>query len=230
METGEVKASIAYSGDPPLVARIGISVSIGPSWPKAILTALAARPICGARYADRRKAELSEIASSVQRRFEAIEELTNQLRQHLEEANRLAGKVFGQPRTVTRLLVAPSSLITELWAGFDNLARFYLVFLKHIIRKRISGTQAFGEVAKFSGDPVAVTALSGWRHAVLHQGALAPILWGPDVSEGKQSEFELGVPGSKAISFDDLVRCGQLLGKALKALESDLIDHVNRQA
>ena len=186
MEMGKDVASIAYSGNPPLIARIGVSASTDPTWPKAILTALAARPICGARYTDRRKAELSAIASSVQRRLEAIEELATQLQQHSEEANR----------------------------------------------------QAFETLAEFSGDPKTVMALAEWRHAVLHRGALSPILWGPwgpdtpDASGAKQREFGLSVPASDGqhISFDDLTRCRQLVSKALAALESDLIERINREA
>jgi len=214
-----------------LVTRIGVSVVPDPTWPKAILTALAAQPTCGARYTDHREAQLSDIADSVQRRLEAVDELATQLSQHLEEANRLAGSLWGHPKTVTRLVIASTSLITELWASFDNLAQFYLLFLKHILRKRISGGLAFEATAKFSGDPKAVAALAGWRDAVLHRGALSPVLWGADASRSKQSVFGLSVPASEKshVSFDELTRCRQLLSKAIGALESDLIDCMNRE-
>jgi hypothetical protein len=213
-----------------LVTRIGVSLVPDPTWAKAILTALAARPTCGARYTDQRKAQLLDLADSVQRRLDAVEELTTQLSKHMEEANRLAGSLWGHPKTVTRLVIASTSLITELWASFDNLAQFCLVFRKHIIRKRISG-KAFEAIADFSGDRKAVAALAGWRDAVLHKGALSPVLWGADASGSKQSIFRLSVPTSdnRHVSFDELIRCRQLLAQAIGALASDLIERINRE-
>src|SRR3989442_782187 len=187
MEMAKVTAHISYDDTSRLATRIGVSVFRDPTWAKAILADLAARPICEARYTDQRKDDLSTVASSVQRRLEAVDELGTQLSKHLEEANRLAGNLWGHPRAVTCLVIASTSLITELWASFDNLAQFYLVFLKHILRKRISGRHASEEIAHFSGDPKTVAVLAGWRDAVLHRGALSPILWGSDASGAKQN-------------------------------------------
>jgi len=231
MKMATVKAHPVYD-DNRLITRIGVSVVPDPAWPKAILTALAARPTCEARYTGQRKAQLSDVANSVQRRLEAIEELAIQLSQHLEEANQLTGSLWEHPRTVTRLVIASTSLITELWASFDNLAQFYLVFLKHIIHKRISGARAFEAIAEFSGDSKAVAVLVGWRDAVLHRGTLSPVLWGAGGSGSKRSVFGLSVPASdkRHVSFDELTRCRQLLAQAIRALESDLIESINREA
>jgi len=235
MKMATVKAHPVYD-DNRLITRIGVSVVPDPAWPKAILTALSARPTCEARYTGQRKAQLSDVADSVQRRLEAVEELVIQLSQHLEEANQLAGSLWGiqgrsHPRTVTRLVITSTSLITELWASFDNLAQFYVVFLKHIIHKRISGVRAFEAIAEFSGDSKTVAVLAGWRDAVLHRGALSPVLWGADGSGSKRSVFGLSVPASdkRHVSFGELTRCRQLLAQAIGALESDLIERMDRE-
>src|SRR5215467_5728079 len=76
MKMATVKAHPVYD-DNRLITRIGVSVVPDSTWPKAILTALAARPTCEARYTGQRKAQLSDVADSVQRRLEAVEELAH---------------------------------------------------------------------------------------------------------------------------------------------------------
>jgi hypothetical protein len=94
-----------------------------------------------------------------------------------------------------------------------------------------TGSTPFEAIADFSGDPKAVAALAGWRDAVLHKGALSPVLWGADASGSKQSIFRLSVPTSdnRHVSFDELIRCRQLLAQAIGALASDLIERINRE-
>jgi len=224
-----VKVYPVFSEGPRLIERLGVSVFREPTWSKAILTALASRPVCVARYAGSQKAELLELANSVQRRLEAVEELVAQLSQHLDEANQLAGSLWGHSRTITRLVTTSTSLIIELWASFDNVAQFFLIFLKHILHKRISGRRAFETIAEFSGDPKAVAALEAWRGGVLHRGALSPVAWGPDSAGVRRSELMLFVPGCEEqhASLDELLRCRQLLAQTISALESHLIKLVD---
>ena len=87
-------------------------------------------------------------------------------------------------------------------------------------------------IAEFSGDPKAVAVLAGWREAVLHRGALSPFLWWSDASGSTPSAFGLTVPESRKphVSFDELTRCHQLLAQAIRALESNLIKRINREA
>jgi hypothetical protein len=161
-------------------------------WARPIVQAAAANRGLSAVYSRWRGSELSDLAFSVETRLGALKEIVAQVGEYLlglsealprgDELERYfptdtrphgTAYTFHAPadRTIQRLLIALDAFVSQTRSTFENLARFYRVFVRDYFGEKVSQKGSYQVVSELFPDPAVAERLHDLRHELRHRHA-----------------------------------------------------------